>query len=166
VIQPSVGPGGKTHYFPAACGDQYPLMLDDTAEEGQVLVRSVEPGQPGETDLDRVSMQCRDGEGICEFCGTELRGPGRHRSSMPAPWFDGPDEGSPVAEQIRAEMVANVLAVLVGEGDAVEPGQAVVIMESMKMESPVLAESRGTVARISVGEGDVVQEGDVMVELG
>jgi biotin carboxyl carrier protein len=70
-----------------------------------------------------------------------------------------------VAEEIRAEMVANVIAVLVGEGDAVEPGQAVVLMESMKMEIPVLAEFGGSVRRISVNEGDVVQEGDVMVEL-
>jgi acetyl-CoA carboxylase biotin carboxyl carrier protein len=74
-------------------------------------------------------------------------------------------KGAPVAEEIRAEMVANVISVLVGEGDAVVPGQAVVIMESMKMEIPVLAEFGGHVARVSVGEGDVVQEGDVMVEL-
>ncbi len=71
----------------------------------------------------------------------------------------------PVAEQIRAEMVANVLSLLVASGDRVEPGQAVVIMESMKMEIPVLAEHGGTVTTVSVAEGDVVQEGDVIVEL-
>ncbi|HVQ18102.1 MAG TPA: biotin/lipoyl-binding carrier protein [Actinomycetes bacterium] len=70
-----------------------------------------------------------------------------------------------MAEQIRAEMVANVISVLVSEGDSVAPGQAVVIMESMKMEIPVLAETGGQVAQIAVGQGDVVQEGDVMVEL-
>lgn len=72
----------------------------------------------------------------------------------------------PVAEQIRAELVANVLSVLVSAGDAVSAGQPVVIMESMKMEIPVLAERGGTVTAVSVAEGDVVQEGDVMVELG
>jgi acetyl-CoA carboxylase biotin carboxyl carrier protein len=72
---------------------------------------------------------------------------------------------SAVAEQIRAEMVANVLSLLVSTGDAVDAGQAVVIMESMKMEIPVLAEFGGTVTAVSVAEGDVVQEGDVMVEL-
>jgi biotin carboxyl carrier protein len=70
-----------------------------------------------------------------------------------------------VAEQIRAEMVANVLSVLVSDGDLVDAGQPVVIMESMKMEIPVLAEHGGTVNRVFVAEGDVVQEGDVMVEL-
>ena len=71
----------------------------------------------------------------------------------------------PVAEQIRAEMVANVLSLLVASGDTVEPGQPVVIMESMKMEIPVLAEHGGVVTAVSVAEGDVVQEGDVIVEL-
>jgi len=70
-----------------------------------------------------------------------------------------------VAEQIRAEMVANVLSVLVSEGEEVAAGQPVVIMESMKMEIPVLAETGGTVGTVFVAQGDVVQEGDVMVEL-
>ena len=70
-----------------------------------------------------------------------------------------------VGEQIRAEMVANVLSVLVSDGEAVAAGQPVVIMESMKMEIPVLAEVGGTVSIVFVAEGDVVQEGDVMVEL-
>ena len=72
----------------------------------------------------------------------------------------------PVAEQIRAEMVANVLSVLVADGEVIAAGQPVVIMESMKMEIPVLAERGGTVHKVFVAQGDVVQEGDVMVELG
>ncbi len=70
-----------------------------------------------------------------------------------------------MAEQVRAEMVANVLKVLVAAGDQVGPGDAVVILESMKMEIPVLAEFGGTVAAVGVSEGDVVQEGDVIVDL-
>jgi biotin carboxyl carrier protein len=70
-----------------------------------------------------------------------------------------------VAEEIRAEMVANVISVLVTAGESVGAGQPVVIMESMKMEIPVLAEFGGEVARVNVDAGDVVQEGDVMVEL-
>ena len=81
--------------------------------------------------------------------------------SRAGPWLD-----EAVAEQIRAELVANVLSVLVSAGDAVNAGQPVVIMESMKMEIPVLAEHGGTVTTVFVSQGDVVQEGDVMVELG
>jgi acetyl-CoA carboxylase biotin carboxyl carrier protein len=59
-------------------------------------------------------------------------------------------------------MVANVLKVMVAEGDGVAAGDIVVILESMKMEIPVLAERGGTVARIAVAEGDVVQDGDLI----
>ncbi|MEW9532012.1 biotin/lipoyl-binding carrier protein [Microbispora sp. NPDC049125] len=64
--------------------------------------------------------------------------------------------------EVHAEMVANVWKVIVGEGDIVEEGDTLVILESMKMEIPVLAEDAGTVARLKVAEGDVVQEGDLI----
>ena len=64
--------------------------------------------------------------------------------------------------EVRAEMVANVWKVVVAEGDEVSDGDTLVILESMKMEIPVLAEGDGTVTTLAVGEGDVVQEGDVI----
>jgi biotin carboxyl carrier protein len=67
-----------------------------------------------------------------------------------------------VAEEVLAEMVANVWKVVVGVGDTVEEGQTICILESMKMEIPVEATIAGTVAEISVTEGGVVQEGDVI----
>ncbi len=45
--------------------------------------------------------------------------------------------------EIRAEMVANVWKVVAAEGDAVADGDTLVILESMKMEIPVLAEGAG-----------------------
>jgi acetyl-CoA carboxylase biotin carboxyl carrier protein len=66
-----------------------------------------------------------------------------------------------MAEEIRAEMVANVWKVVVADGDTVEDGDTLVILESMKMEIPVIAEADGTVT-IKVNEGDVVQEGDLI----
>lgn len=70
-----------------------------------------------------------------------------------------------MAEQIRAEMVASILEVQVAIDDDVAEGQSVVLLESMKMEIPVLAEMGGTVSVIAVKEGDVVQAGDLLVEL-
>jgi biotin carboxyl carrier protein len=67
--------------------------------------------------------------------------------------------------EIRAEMVANVWKVVVGEGDAVAGGDTLVILESMKMEIPVLAEGAGTVRRVAVAEGEVIQEGDLIAEI-
>ena len=68
--------------------------------------------------------------------------------------------------EVRAEMVANVWKVLVAEGDTVADGDTLVILESMKMEIPVLVEGDGTVAAMHVAEGDVVQEGDVIATIG
>ena len=70
-----------------------------------------------------------------------------------------------MAEEVRAEMVANIAKVTVAPGQVVEPGATIVILESMKMEIPVLCETGGTVAAVHVAEGDVVQEGDVIAEL-
>jgi len=67
-----------------------------------------------------------------------------------------------MADEIRAEMVANVWKVVASVGDQVADGDTLVILESMKMEIPVVAESEGTVAQIAVNEGDVVQEGDLI----
>jgi acetyl-CoA carboxylase biotin carboxyl carrier protein len=64
--------------------------------------------------------------------------------------------------EVRAEMVANVWKVVASAGDTVADGDTLVILESMKMEIPVLAEAAGTVARLEVAEGDVVQEGDLI----
>jgi acetyl-CoA carboxylase biotin carboxyl carrier protein len=66
--------------------------------------------------------------------------------------------------EIRADMVANVMEVYVAQGDAVAPGDTIVLLESMKMEIPVIAEHGGTVVRVAVGVGDVVQEGDLIIE--
>ncbi|HEY5985189.1 MAG TPA: biotin/lipoyl-binding carrier protein [Streptosporangiaceae bacterium] len=64
--------------------------------------------------------------------------------------------------EVRAEMVANVWKVVASEGDQVSDGDTLVILESMKMEIPVLAEVTGTLTALHVGEGDVVQEGDLI----
>ena len=67
--------------------------------------------------------------------------------------------------RILAEMVANVIVVEVDVDDQVDAGDPVCLLESMKMEIPVLAETGGVVSAIKVAPGDVVQEGDILVEL-
>jgi acetyl-CoA carboxylase biotin carboxyl carrier protein len=63
---------------------------------------------------------------------------------------------------VHAELVANVLRVVVRAGDLVVPGDMLVILESMKMEIPVLSEFAGRVSEIAVGEGEVITEGDTI----
>lgn len=66
---------------------------------------------------------------------------------------------------IPAEMVGNVMKVVVKPGDVVEAGAMVVILESMKVEIPVLSDYAGTVVELRVGEGDRVQEGAVLAKI-
>src|ERR1035441_7912989 len=83
---------------------------------------------------------------------------------MTRPWWPrcGPDREEWRVAEIRAEMVANVWKVVAAEGEQVEDGATLVILESMKMEIPVLTEAQGTVTTLAVAEGDVVQEGDLI----
>lgn len=68
--------------------------------------------------------------------------------------------------EVRAEMVANVLAISVEVGTVVEPGDQLVLLESMKMEIPVISEASAVVTEIAVAVGDVISAGDLMVRLG
>ena len=67
--------------------------------------------------------------------------------------------------EIVSELVANVLSIDVAVGDHVEAGDTVVLLESMKMEIPMLAERAGVVTAVRVTVGDVVQDSDVLVVL-
>lgn len=68
-------------------------------------------------------------------------------------------------KQVIANMAGTVINLLVQVGDQVNEGQDVVVLESMKMEVPMQAESSGTVAEIKANIGDFVNEGDVILVL-
>jgi acetyl-CoA carboxylase biotin carboxyl carrier protein len=68
-------------------------------------------------------------------------------------------------KQVVASMAGSVWKILVQVGDQVEEGQDVAILESMKMEIPIMAEAKGKVIQIQVREGDFVNEGDLLLEL-
>jgi len=67
--------------------------------------------------------------------------------------------------QVEAHITGTVWKIEVAVGDAVEEGDVVAILESMKMEMPVEAEDDGVVKQILAEEGQAVQEGDVLVVL-
>ncbi len=68
-----------------------------------------------------------------------------------------------MSHTVVAELVAAVMKVEVDVGQRVAADDAVVILESMKMEIPVLAEVAGTVLEVVVAAGDVVNDGDPLV---
>ena len=64
---------------------------------------------------------------------------------------------------VEVPMQGTIVKVLVAVGDAVKAGQAVVVLEAMKMENQIAAEKAGTVKEIKVKAGDTVGAGDVVV---
>jgi biotin carboxyl carrier protein len=67
-----------------------------------------------------------------------------------------------MAEEVLAEMVSTVFQLVAQAGDTVQEGDTLVLLESMKMEIPVVAEGPGTVTSINVKLGDVLQKGDLI----
>jgi biotin carboxyl carrier protein len=66
---------------------------------------------------------------------------------------------------VRAELPGTVAEVIVHAGTAVEAGEPLVLLDSMKMEIPVLAPRPGTVRRVVVAPGDRLQQGDLVAVL-
>ncbi len=70
-----------------------------------------------------------------------------------------------MAEEIKAHITGVVFQVTAKPGDTVAAGDAVIVLESMKMEIPVEAPRAGSVKEITVQEGQTVQEGDTVALL-
>ena len=68
-------------------------------------------------------------------------------------------------EVVNAEMQGTILETNVGEGDEVESGDVICVLEAMKMENDVVAEIGGTVNEVAVEEGQSVDQGDPLVVL-
>ncbi|MGX6442052.1 acetyl-CoA carboxylase biotin carboxyl carrier protein subunit [Neobacillus sp. K501] len=68
-------------------------------------------------------------------------------------------------KEITASMAGTVLNVFVANGDSINSGQEVMMLESMKMEIPIESEESGVVKELRVAIGDFVNEGDVLLVL-
>jgi acetyl-CoA carboxylase biotin carboxyl carrier protein len=66
---------------------------------------------------------------------------------------------------VTSDMTGTVWKVLVQVGQEVADGDQVILIESMKMEIPVVAMDAGRVAEILVAEGDMVSDGDAVIRL-
>ncbi len=67
--------------------------------------------------------------------------------------------------QVTAYMPGRVVEILAAEGEAVEAGQGVLVLEAMKMKNEIQAESAGTVVKILVENGQTVEGGDPLFEI-
>ena len=88
----------------------------------------------------------------------------RPQTSAPAA---APKSGAATAgAKVTTPLPGTILDVYVNVGDAVKAGQTVVLLEAMKMENNIEADTAGTVKEVKVRKGDSVLEGDVLVVIG
>lgn len=69
-------------------------------------------------------------------------------------------------QTIRSEITGTVWKILVGEGDALQTDDTIMVLESMKMEIPVLAPDSGRVIKLLIAEGAAVREGQEVAIFG
>jgi len=91
--------------------------------------------------------------------------PQRPGSSGSSSGGDG-GESSAEGDEVTAEMQGTILEVNVEEGDEVESGDVVCVLEAMKMENDIVAERGGTIAQVAVSEGESVDMGDLLFVVG
>ncbi len=84
----------------------------------------------------------------------------------------GSDSGAPTpaagagsGDPVKAPLAGNIFRVLVGPGQQVSEGDAVLVLEAMKMETEVKASKAGTVGEVNVKQGDVVAVGDILLTI-
>ena len=97
--------------------------------------------------------------------GADRGGPATRSRSEAATDDGGEVEIEGDGERIVAEMQGTILSVEVTEGDEVDAGDVVCVLEAMKMENDIVAERGGTVSEVLVGEGDSVDMDDTLVVL-
>ncbi|MDH3431107.1 MAG: sodium-extruding oxaloacetate decarboxylase subunit alpha [Gammaproteobacteria bacterium] len=83
--------------------------------------------------------------------------------ASPAPAPAAPNDAT--GDAVRAVLAGNIFKVHVAEGDVVDKGDPLLVVEAMKMETNVVAPKAGTIAQVAVAEGDVVAVGDKLLAI-
>ena len=89
--------------------------------------------------------------------------PGGAPRAKRAGFGGGGGGGGAASGEVAAPMQGTIIKVLVAVGDAVEAGQAVCVLEAMKMENNIAADKAGSVKEVRVSPGDTVGSGDIVV---
>jgi acetyl/propionyl-CoA carboxylase alpha subunit len=142
-------------------GEAYQATVD-----GQPWPFEVLDAQPGQLSLRH------DGKPITLYWAAEggeewvsLNGC-TFRLEKPSPRPARPASEAQAGETVRSPMPAQVRAVQVAEGDAVEKGQTILLLEAMKMEIRIKAPVKGQIKRVLVTSGQAVEKEQVLAQIG
>ncbi len=130
------------------------IEVDSVLVRPDVLSLRVE-NMSYEVKSERVANELQLWVGSSRFT-VEVRDPRSLRGRARAGDAQGP-------RKVTAPMPGKVVRLLVREGDEVEPGAGVAVVEAMKMQNEIKSPKKGTVRKVLVSEGAAVNAGDVLV---
>lgn len=137
-------------------GAQFDVTIDSiVGSKAKVEVNGI----PFEVEMQGSSLV----EEALPTVSTEAAAPAAAEAPAAAPAAtNGPGAGAPV----KAPLPGVVTKVLVAAGQAVKKGETVLVLEAMKMENNITAETDGTITGICVAAGDSVMEGTTLLTIG
>jgi acetyl-CoA/propionyl-CoA carboxylase, biotin carboxylase, biotin carboxyl carrier protein len=153
-VEEEIDPALLTEAAPAPA--PVPPDADADAEGVQLEERTI----PVEVDGKRFSVRVWLPE--APSAGDTVAGGGRRGGKVSKPRAAA-GGGAGGDGTVSSPMQGTIVKVLVAQGDAVEPGQALLVLEAMKMENHINAEGGGTVKEVRVAAGDTVGTGDVLI---
>lgn len=123
----------------------------------------------------RITVEGKTYEVVVETVNETSSGPAKvaerpvASAAAPAPSAPAPATASTAAAgtaaSIRSQLAGRIVSVDVKEGDSVEAGAQMLVLEAMKMNTPVTANKSGKVVKIHVAAGDTVEEGQALLEI-
>jgi len=155
----------NTHLLRIAGRDYKAEVKELTPERAVVVV----DGKEYAVDLVRIGRKKVTAEAVRALTGSAapVAAPAAAPAVAPPAPVAAPRTAPPARGEggITAPMPGLVLTIKVKEGDTVQAGQALLVMEAMKMENAITASYNGTVSRVYVREGDSISEGDLLVDV-
>ena len=134
-------------------GSTYSVDINNV--EGQVIELELN-GTPYKVEVDREVKQTPKPRPVFNTSKPVANGPKVTVSSSSAASL----------QAVKSPLPGTILDVFVNVGDIVKEGQKLVLLEAMKMENEIKADSNGTVKEVKVRKGDVIMEADVLVTIG
>jgi glutaconyl-CoA decarboxylase len=154
----------NTHLLRIAGRDYKAEVKELTPERAVVLV----DGKVYAVDLVRIGRKPITADAVKAATGAVApAAPAPAAPPPPAAVPAGPRPAPPPRGEggVTAPMPGLVVAIKVKEGDTVQAGHVLLVMEAMKMENAITASYNGTVSKVYVREGDSISEGDLLVDV-
>ena len=145
--------------------DRQTLVIDGQSFESKVFsVETVERGLVKRVDIEVNQHRFRV---LCGVRGSEVF---VHGDTIGALNFTLGSVGQSVVEELSSDVIsspmpAKIIAVSVSAGDQVIKGQVLLILESMKMETSIVANRDGVIAAVNISEGELVEAYTTLIEL-